>query len=112
MVCFQKSSQVRSASAAAQPLMPHAAVGNPPQASGASVALIVAAAGASDKMSEAAIRRRKRMLACPICKMLRRDGSAVKDGEVCNGGHLIINNVQKVWQCQQVLERPVAMRVS
>ena len=50
------------------------------------------------------------MLACPICKMLRRDGSAVKDGEVCNGGHIIINNVQKVWQCQQVRDRPVDVR--
>ena len=48
------------------------------------------------------IRRRKRVLACPICKKMNADASAVHDGDVCKGGHIIINNAQKVWQCQQV----------
>jgi len=47
------------------------------------------------------VRRRKRVLACPICKALRSDGSMVRDGERCKGGHIIINNARKVWQCQQ-----------
>jgi len=31
------------------------------------------------------IRRRKRVLACPICKKMRCDGSVVHDGDVCKG---------------------------
>jgi len=47
--------------------------------------------------------RRGRVLACPICKKLHGDASLVPNGEVCHGGHILINNVKKMWQCQQVL---------
>ena len=48
------------------------------------------------------IRRRKRVLACPICKKVRHDGFVVHDGDMCKGGHVIVNNAEKIWQCQQV----------
>jgi len=47
-------------------------------------------------------RKRRRILACPICKKMRYDASVVHDGELCKGGHIIINNAAKIWQCQQV----------
>jgi len=46
-------------------------------------------------------KKRKRVLACPLCKMLRHDGSMVSDGQACNGGHITIDNSRKVWRCLQ-----------
>lgn len=46
-------------------------------------------------------KKRKRVLACPLCKMLRQDGSMVMDGHPCNGGHIMIDNTKKVWRCLQ-----------
>jgi len=46
-------------------------------------------------------KKRKRVLACPVCKMLRQDGSMVMDGNQCNGGHIVIDNERKIWKCLQ-----------
>ena len=50
--------------------------------------------------AEAAMRIARR------CKKLHGDASLVPNGEVCHGGHILINNVKKIWQCQQVLLAP------
>ena len=47
------------------------------------------------------IRKRKRALACPVCKLIHNDGSIVPDGSVCKAGHMRINNAKKEWQCLQ-----------
>ena len=46
-------------------------------------------------------KKRKRVLACPLCKMLNQDGSMVADGQACNGGHIMIDNTKKIWRCLQ-----------
>lgn len=53
------------------------------------------------KPKREAIRRRKRILSCPICKVTRGDHAVVPDGRVCRGGHIRVDNLAKVWQCMQ-----------
>jgi hypothetical protein len=69
---------------------------------------IVEAGVGGDGVAVKVIRRRKRILACPICKKMRCDGSVVHDGDACKGGHVIIDNVKKIWQCQQAPSQALA----
>lgn len=42
---------------------------------------------------------RPRTLVCPICRKQRSDSQHVPNGSVCRGGHMLIDNVKRLWQC-------------
>merc|ERR1711871_1284505 len=51
------------------------------------------------------VRKGVRTLACPICKNLLNQPSAVPNGTACYGGHCYIDNEKREWSCVQCGQR-------